>query len=448
MDAVPRSPFLVYTSAGDRSAVSQWRSQPGNFELFITYYGDVPGALRGLADFYNERKGVKFPNLQHAYRTWPQLFAGYRAVLVMDDDVLISPRSIDRLFSIREEFDYAVLQPAYTPWGKVSHNITRVRRDCLKRHTNFVEMTCPLFEQTFLARFMKEYEPEVESFGIDWWFLHTLSDLEGRVAIIDEITCTNPHDYFKEGLGQEIDFCDSPNERIRAFERVRQQKGIKWDYMSNSEKSHLPDYLAQCEYTQYLRRFALLWKPIGRLEQVVAESADRWYRRFRGLPFHGTPFTAPRSRRILYLAPSCPGSADTFEVLRKAFDVTLVTTGVSHGRHFSAEVERKLRELLAQDDYGLIICDTLDCAHNLRRLFHCRTLLLDHQDEISRAPRSMYSASRGLASFLEALWRSVKKRRMCRRFSRVVELSAWDASTRGEPLLEAVRELLLEGKKP
>lgn len=297
MDHKPASDYLVYTSAGDRSQISRWRSRPGNFDLFITYYGDSPGSLRPLADYYNERKGGKFPNLHHAYQNWPEIFSQYRAVLVADDDVVISARSIDRLFTVRDKFDYAVIQPAYTPWGKVSHDITRVKRGYLKRETNFVEMTCPLFEQSFLARFIREYDPTVISFGIDWWFLHALGDPKGRVAVIDEVTCTNPHDYYKGG-GREIDLCDSPNERLEAFLRVQRREGIKWDYMANPEYSAKPDYVAQLEYAVYPRRLVSLWGCLGAQERKVAGFVDRWSRRLRGLPFDGAPGIERTTRSV------------------------------------------------------------------------------------------------------------------------------------------------------
>ena len=79
-----------------------------------------------MADFYNERKGSKFQNLKFAYDRWPDSFARYEAVMVMDDDVLIDSRGINRLFHIRSGHDLWVLQPAFDPRGKISWDITRV----------------------------------------------------------------------------------------------------------------------------------------------------------------------------------------------------------------------------------------------------------------------------------------------------------------------------------
>lgn len=172
----PRRRFLVYTSAGDKTALRRWLADDRDFDLWVTYYGDGPDTLRPLADLYDRRKGSKFQNVRHAYRTWPALFEGYDAVMVMDDDVLIGPRALDRLFRIREQLDLWVLQPAFHPRGKVSHPITQVHRGAFLRYTNFVEMTCPLFRRDKLEEFLRVYDGELVGYGMDWWFLDVLGE--------------------------------------------------------------------------------------------------------------------------------------------------------------------------------------------------------------------------------------------------------------------------------
>ena len=164
----------------------------------LRHYGDHPDTLEGYGDYWVCRKGSKFQNLRAAYQRWPDKFVRYEAVLVLDDDVLIRASDIDRLFAIRTAHDLWLLQPAFDPRGKISWEITKVNPHCRLRYTNFVEMTCPLFRQDKLADFMAVYDPELVGFGMDWWFLHVLgTDLRGRVAVIDEIVCLNPHDRTK-----------------------------------------------------------------------------------------------------------------------------------------------------------------------------------------------------------------------------------------------------------
>ena len=217
---------LVFTSAGDRSNVHRWLEGPRNFDVWISYYGDAPGRYSEIADFYNVRRDSKFGNLKFVYDTWPALLAQYDAVLVSDDVLIISGRQMSRLFEIREEMDLWLLQAAFSPLGKISWNITRAQWDCRLRFTNFVEMTCPLFREDKLDAFIRVFDPVLTGTGTDWWFIKSLGeDIEGKVAIIDAITCTNPSDRSKGGI-RECNRLDTETERKAAWEWVRTRYGV------------------------------------------------------------------------------------------------------------------------------------------------------------------------------------------------------------------------------
>jgi hypothetical protein len=218
--------YLVFTSAGDRSNVRCWLQGHRSFDLWISYYGERPGHLAEIADFYNVRRDSKFGNLKFAYDTWPELLASYEAVLVSDDDVIISGAQISRLFELREKLDQWLLQAAFSPLGKISWDITRARWECSLRFTNFVEMTCPLFRKDKLDAFMRVFDPVLAGTGTDWWFMQSLGEnIEGKVAIVDAITCVNPTDRTKGGV-RECDRLNTEAERTAAWQRVRARYGV------------------------------------------------------------------------------------------------------------------------------------------------------------------------------------------------------------------------------
>jgi hypothetical protein len=231
---------LMFTSAGDGANLSGWLDGRRNFDLWVTYYGDQHGRFKENADFYNWRKGGKFPNLHHLYQAWPHILDHYEAIMVMDDDIIIDATAISRLFELRERFDLWLLQPAFDPKGKISHPITRAQSDLLLRYVNFVEVTCPLFKKQKLDCFMNVYDPELVGWGIDWWFLHTLGpDLSGKVAIIDDITCINPHDSAKGGQ-REIELLQPKSERIACWEKIRARYNIQTEEGGTMEYGRLP----------------------------------------------------------------------------------------------------------------------------------------------------------------------------------------------------------------
>lgn len=219
--------YLVFTSAGDQSCLHKWLEGKPNFDLWVTYYGDHHGKYSDLTPLYCQRKDTKFPNLHALHTSHPGFLAQYKAIIVMDDDIEISTKQLNKLFCIQQEYDLWVLQPSFDQRGKISHRITRQRYGYKMRYTNFVEMTCPLFETSRLLKFLNIFDPELKGWGTDHWFIHNLGpDSLGHVAIIDSISCLNPHDRFKVDGIREIDTYQSTNNRKNYFEKISTDKKI------------------------------------------------------------------------------------------------------------------------------------------------------------------------------------------------------------------------------
>jgi hypothetical protein len=97
------------------------------------------------------------------------------------------------------------------------------------RYTNFVEVTCPLFETNQLCGFPEIYDPGVVGWGGDWWFLHWLKNETGdKIAIVDEVLCLNPHDNTKAS-GSEIDKAQNLQSRILAWEQKKYNEKLNID---------------------------------------------------------------------------------------------------------------------------------------------------------------------------------------------------------------------------
>lgn len=221
-----RSKYLVYTSAGDNAFLHHWLKGDRNFDLWITYYGDKKDRYKEVCDFYNVRKGGKFPNLHYVYQHFKNIMDHYEAIFVIDDDMIISGSKISRLFEIREKYNLWVLQPAFDPRGKISFPITCVKPFSFLRFTNFVETGCPLFRKDKLDNFMKVYDPVHECHGVERWFLYSLGpNLINKVAIVDATSSINPPDKMKGGK-REIDVLQDAPTRIKNLRTIKERYNI------------------------------------------------------------------------------------------------------------------------------------------------------------------------------------------------------------------------------
>lgn len=243
--------YLIYTSAGAAANVRQWHaSKSRNYDIWITNYTDTKSFHKEYADYYNERKGSKFHNLKAIIDEHRDLLGRYKAIMVADDDIIISPKSLSTLFTLLMENDIWVLQPAFSRFGKISHGITRRKLKPSLRYTNFIEVTCPIFRTEKLLDFMSVYRPELSlAYGVDWWFLHHLGkDEQDRYAISDKYYCINPRDYFKPDGRREVDRLYNQAQRLSMWEDIKREIGIdsfEQQEFSRVEKS-LPELIAAC----------------------------------------------------------------------------------------------------------------------------------------------------------------------------------------------------------
>lgn len=221
--------YLIYTSAGSAANIKQWYSSTNRkYDIWITNYANTTSLNREYSDFYNEHKGSKFQNLKFIFQEHRDLLSNYKAIMVADDDIIISPNSLNALFNILEKKDLWMLQPAFSQFGKISHPITKRKLFSSLRYTNFVEVTCPLFKTDKLLDFLSVYDSELSTcFGLDWWFSHHFGiNNQNRYAISDKYYCINPLDCFKLIDRREIDLLNSDQERIIMGETIKRKIGI------------------------------------------------------------------------------------------------------------------------------------------------------------------------------------------------------------------------------
>lgn len=220
--------FLIYTSAGKHNNVHHWvNTRERSYDIWVTNYSDKPGLLKDVADFYSERKGAKFPNLLEVILNHRKQIEQYQAIMIADDDIIISPKKLERLFSQLVAQDLWIITPAFSRIGKITHDTTERKLTSRYRYTNFAEVTCPIFRTDRLLEFMDTYDAEVTCFGVDWWYLNFLNDTSHQKLVIsDENYCINPRDAQKNTKVREIDKYISHDGRVLHWERKKEELGI------------------------------------------------------------------------------------------------------------------------------------------------------------------------------------------------------------------------------
>jgi hypothetical protein len=178
-------PYLALFRAGPKSlhtsAIAGLDQQ--NFDYALSYFGDDEPHADG-AVFVHKQKGAKWPGLERTIAAHWDTIQQYRYVWLPDDDLLCQPELVSRMFSICDDLQLDLAQPALTRDSYFTHLISMQHSEFQLRFTNFVEIMAPILSIDMLARVFPTLAGNVSGYGLDnlWPRLTRL----GKVAVIDD----------------------------------------------------------------------------------------------------------------------------------------------------------------------------------------------------------------------------------------------------------------------
>jgi hypothetical protein len=195
---------LVLAAVGDDSVHSAWLSDGArSFDVALAYFGDKPGRYAGDAEYYVERKGIKFSLLHDLVRKElaPVVF-DYDYIWMPDDDVVAVSWQIEHLFAMAARHQLAICQPAIGH-GDVSFETLRAHPGYLLRYSRFVEIRCPMFSRDAFVRVLPTFNQNVSGRGLDWLWA-SMFDPE-QLAVIDAVAVDHVRPLRSGGVHQRLE---------------------------------------------------------------------------------------------------------------------------------------------------------------------------------------------------------------------------------------------------
>jgi hypothetical protein len=108
-------------------------------------------------------------------------------VLVVDDDVVLPPRFLDRMVALSETFDLALAQPAQTLGSHAAWRVARRHPRAILRETRFVEIgPVTIFRRDAAAKLMP-FPPLRFGWGLDLAWAATALDRGWRLGVADAL---------------------------------------------------------------------------------------------------------------------------------------------------------------------------------------------------------------------------------------------------------------------
>jgi hypothetical protein len=142
--------------------------------------------------------------------------SNYEAIWIVDDDIKIETKNINRMFDIFKEYNLDLAQPSYTENSRISHPITKIDRNCKIRFSNFVENGVFLCSQKMINKCKYVFKDSFTGFGIDY-ICCKMIDKKNNIAIIDETPCF--HDDIKSSLNDVSKRSDHSKEAPKLYQK-------------------------------------------------------------------------------------------------------------------------------------------------------------------------------------------------------------------------------------
>jgi hypothetical protein len=184
--AAPRRSVLVmsiYRPPAGRlvEALRSMRSERHDVTL---RFGSAAAPVTDLAEHTvaTEMSAGKFENLN---TLWPGAAPDW--TIVVDDDVGLPDRFLDRFIGVAERFDLAMAQPAQTRASHAAWSVTRRRGGALLRETRFVEIGPVTAFRRDAAEELIPFPPLRYGWGLDAHWAAVAEERGWRCGVIDAL---------------------------------------------------------------------------------------------------------------------------------------------------------------------------------------------------------------------------------------------------------------------
>ncbi len=213
---------LVIGIVGDESLHQEWISKSADFDLMLIYYQEELGKYREDAKYYLDGvKGSKWSILYEQGDFIKPLLENYNYIFIPDDDLSMSPDIIGSIFQLMAEHNLWLSQPAIN--GYLSVGITKPKKSCKLRFTNWVEIMCPCFHRGALRKCWETFNTNKSNWGISFLWNALLENPVDKIAILDCLPITHTR---KPGSGENYKRNLKRNAALNEMQQLLEQHNL------------------------------------------------------------------------------------------------------------------------------------------------------------------------------------------------------------------------------
>ena len=215
---------LVVVRAGRASMHPRWlRGAAPNFDLLVAAFEETPAVPPSPRISETFLPGRKITGYYRLFTELPELLREYDQIALFDDDIDCDSTTINRLFEEGRRYSLELYQPSLTWDSYISHGMVLRNPVTRLRFVNFVEMMCPVFSASMLARALPLFSVRLET-AIDLLWCRLLEEARCKFAVIDTASVRHTRAVGKYRARQ--GFVGENAEYQTVIDKVQQRTGI------------------------------------------------------------------------------------------------------------------------------------------------------------------------------------------------------------------------------
>jgi hypothetical protein len=185
--------YLLFSSVGKRDSknpLDNWLKNDRNYDVALYYYDDTK--FNQKSDYNFRKKGFKWPNFGHFIKN--NDLSGYDAVFVIDDDIIMDTKDINKMFEIFMKYELKLAQPSFDKDSDIHFKIQETDNKKILDYVNWIECGVILMNnETFMnKKLIKLYSESGSGYGIDNVIIKLINPGKKDVAMIHQVSSHHP----------------------------------------------------------------------------------------------------------------------------------------------------------------------------------------------------------------------------------------------------------------
>lgn len=179
-------PYLLFVRAGEKSLHPRLIAEDPqrNWDCCVSWY--VTPRPEGLAEYYAHGGFNKLDGFLEFWKERPEPW-DYRYIMLADDDVYLRPGDVSRFFSLCEQYQTYLSQPALKWFTHTTLNALVRNPACVLRRVSFVEVMSPCFSQAALQELLPTFGMTRSTWGTDLAWAGTVGG-QHPIYVVDAVT--------------------------------------------------------------------------------------------------------------------------------------------------------------------------------------------------------------------------------------------------------------------